>query len=291
LRQQETEFAARLERHRAQIAAAKQRIKSIGEEIAGIELQKQAETEKIAIIREELADKQSLLDQGLTQRAEVNALRRAQADIQGKIGALAATTAQRKTNIAELNEQISALVATRRETAAAQISELQTRIADLEERMRARANSLARAEIRAPVDGTIVKIVKNTIGGVIRPGEEIAEILPVDVRMRVEAQIVPTDIDNIRIGQQARLRLVALNARSTPEVAAQVAYVSADRLIDATNGQPYFIARLEFEAGQLSGQIYPGMPVEAYISTDERTFLEYLVRPIRDTFARAFREE
>jgi HlyD family secretion protein len=294
LRQQETEFSTRLARHNAQVAATRQRIKAIDEEVAGIELQRAAESEKLVIIREELDDKRSLLDQGHMKRPDVNALRRAETDIKGQIGALAATIAQRKTNIAELNEQISEIFASRRETAAGEVRELQTRIADLEEQMRARANSLAHAEIRAPVDGTIVKIVENTIGGVIRPGEEIAEILPKSVGLRIEVRLTPGDIDLMYIGQTARLRLVALNARSTPEIRSKVSYVSADRLIEPSTGEAYFTAWIapNSDADQaVLDKIYPGMPVEAQISTGERTFLEYIAKPIQDSFARAFREE
>ena len=135
----------------------------------------------------------------------------------------------------------------------------------------------------------------NSVGSVIRPGEQVLELLPTSQHLIIEAHVSPRDIDSVKIGQQARLRFAALNTRTTPEVPGTVSYLSADRQVDQKTGQAYYVARLRI-ADNLPPQIrpeqiYPGMPVETYVGTGDRTFFEYLARPILDSFSRAFREE
>lgn len=145
------------------------------------------------------------------------------------------------------------------------------------------------------VDGIVVSAVYNAPGSVISPGEKLIEILPTISRLLVEARLHPRDIDAVRPGQAARLRFSALNARLTPEVAATVVEVSADRLLDQKTGEPYYRAKLhitdDLPKEVDADQIYPGMPVEAFITTGERTFFEYLAKPVADSFSRAFVEE
>ena len=295
IERQKTEFGARLAVFRSQFDALGKRILSVEEEISGMEIQRSAEEAKLAILREEIAGKAGLLEKGLAQRDEVNALRRAEADSAGRIGSLAATVAQRRATIAELRQEQITREATRRENAAREANEARTRIGDLREQLAAREEALTRTRILSPADGVVVRIAKNTIGGVVRPGETVIELLPSSRELVVDARVAPGDVDAVHVGQVARLRLTALNQRTTPEIGATVAYVSADRLIDTTTGEAYFTARLAMDRGLpdgvAAGQILPGMPVETYIGTGERTFVEYLVRPLADSFAKAFREE
>ncbi|TIP34005.1 MAG: HlyD family efflux transporter periplasmic adaptor subunit, partial [Mesorhizobium sp.] len=152
---------------------------------------------------------------------------------------------------------------------------------------------LVRTTIRAPADGIIVRSLYNSEGSVIRAGEPAMELLPTK-ELIVEAKIKPEDIDSIRVGQGANMMFTALNARTTPKVPGKVFYISADRLTTPSTGQPYYTVRLKM-ADKLPPQvkpeqIYPGMPVETFISTGERTFLSYLTKPLVDSFQRAFRE-
>ena len=149
--------------------------------------------------------------------------------------------------------------------------------------------------IRAPVDGVIVKIEKNTIGSIIRPGETVLELLPTSNDLIISARVSPIDVDIVTIGQQASIRFSALNARVTPEVPATVEYISADRLVDEATQEVYFDARLKLTETLPEGfdakKIYAGMPVDAFIKTGDRTFVEYLAKPITDSFRGAFTEE
>jgi HlyD family secretion protein len=295
LAQQKAEFANRLLRHQSELAAIDLRVQAAGEEIEGLQIQKASEERKLAVLRDELAGKSSLLGKGLIARGQVNELQRAEADAMGALGTVTATIGQRRSAIAELAEQRGGLEAKRREAASAEINELRTRIGDLKEQLRTRDDMLARSEIRAPKDGIVVKLAKNTVGSVIKPGETVAELLPTSGKLLIDARIAPHDVDAVKIGQEAMLRLTALNARTTPQIAAKVQYVSADRIVDPATREAYYTARLEIAetlpAGISPGAIQPGMPVDAFIKTGERTFLEYLVRPVQDSFARAFREE
>jgi HlyD family type I secretion membrane fusion protein len=295
LEEQQKEFANRLQRHQAEMAAIGERVGAAKEEIAGLEIQKKSEEQKLLVLREELQDKGELLAKGLTSRSEVNALRRAEADSLGTAGSIVASIGERKSTIAELLQEEASLEAKRREAASAEVNELTAKIGDLREQLRSQEDVLSRSVIRAPDAGVIVKLAKNTVGSVLRPGEIVAELLPTGRELLIEARIPPRDIDLVKVGQEANLRLVALNARTTPDVAGEVTYVSADRLLDTTTNEPYYTARLKLADalpdGVLPDQIQPGMPVDAFIKTEERTFLEYLVRPIQDSFAKAFREE
>jgi len=295
LRQQQKEFENRLSRHKSELSVLEQRKQATKDEIAGLEVQKDSETTKLAVIRDELEQKRKLLERGLTPRSQFNALQRAEADSEGRIGALQATIAQRKTSLLEIDKQALRQVASRLEDASGEVNAAQLQVNDLTEQLLSREDVLSRLVIRAPVDGVVVKLNKNTVGSVVRPGETVVEILPTSSDLIIEARVPPQDIDVVRPGQGANVRFVALNTRTTPEVPASVTYVSADRLVDPDTRAPYYLARLQLD-GELPepltrDQIYPGMPVDAFIGTGERTFFEYLARPILDSFNKAFREQ
>jgi HlyD family type I secretion membrane fusion protein len=291
--EQQVEFAARYARYVAEREILNQRIEALNEAITGLEVQKKASSDQLAIVRDEIDRKKLLLDSGLTNRSEYTALLRAEAELIGQVGSLQSQVASSSTQIIETKQQIERLTTSRVEDAVAELNTERATIADVEEQARAAQSVLDRTVIRAPADGIIVRSVHNSVSSVVRAGEPFMELLPTTDKLVIEARISPHDIDTLRIGQSARLHFSALNARTTPQVPGTVTYISADRLIDQQSGQPYYTARLkidELPAEVRRDQIYPGMPVETYIGTGDRTFLEYLVRPLLDSFGRAFRE-
>lgn len=294
LAQQQSEFTNRQERHRAELAALTEQAAAARQEIAGLEAQKEAEERKLAVLREELRDKRKLLAKGLISRGEVNLLRREEADSQGSAAALSARLGERRSAIAQLRHQAASLEARRREQASAEANELTARAADLRQQLLRQEDMLAKSALRAPTDGIIVKLSKNTVGSALKAGEPVAEILPLQGELLVEARIAPQDVDNVRIGQPARLRLAAFSSKTTPDADGEVAYVSADRLTDAEGREAFYTARIRLASPLPDGialeQIQPGMPVEAFIRTGERTFMAYLLEPFLESFARAFRE-
>ncbi len=292
---QKAEFVSRLKQHKTELSVLDEQVSAIEEELSGIKLQIEAENTKLVVLDEEIKAKKSLLDRGLTPKNQYNALLREQADTQGAIGSLTARIGQRKKSISEVRVRQETLRATRRSEASGQINELRTQIDDLEEQLTSRADILQRMVIRAPVDGVIVKIEKNTIGSIISPGETVLELLPTSSDLIISARVSPIDIDIVRIGQEASIRFSALNTRTTPEIPATVEYVSADRLVDQATQEPYFDARLKLTTDLPDDfdpeKIYAGMPVDAFIQTGDRTFVEYLAKPITDSFRGAFTEE
>lgn len=295
LAQQRSEFDNRLTRHMAELAALEQRTQAAGEEITGLTAQRDSEEIKLGVLREELGNKEGLLAKGLVPKVEVNALRRSEADSQGMIGSLTAKIGERRSAIAELHQQVVTVEARRREAAASEANDLAARISDLTQQLLRHEDILAKSVIRSPDDGIILRLPKTTVGSALKPGDVVAEILPTNYELLVEARIAPQDIDTVRVGQPAQLRLVAFSSKTTPDVPGEVSYVSADRFTDPNGHESFYTARIRLAetlpAGLNQSQIQSGMPVEAFIKTGDRTFLDYLLRPLEDSFSRAFREE
>lgn len=289
------EFAARLARYNAERSILQQRVDALGEAVIGLEARKKANEEQLQIIREEAVRKKGLLDKGLTNRSEYTELLRTEAELVGQIGSIQSQIATSSIQQIEAMQQIERLMTSRVEQAVSDLNKARAEIRDVREQVKAARDVVERTVVRAPVDGIIVRSVYNARGAVVRPGEAIFEILPTTRDLIVDARVAPRDISAVKRGQEAKLRFPALNTRITPEVPGTVTYVSADRQVDQKSGQSFYVVRLRL-ADPLPkdfrpDQIYPGMPVEAFIETGERTFVEYLVRPILDSFARAFREQ
>ena len=295
IEEQRREFDTRMQRYVSERIIFNQRIDALIAQIEGLEGQAEAGAAQQAVIQDEVARKKKLLDRGLTNRDEYTALVRADAELLGRMAQTAASIGSARTQVVEAREQIARLATQRIERAVSELAEARTELADIEERLNAANAVLDRVVVRAPTDGIIVSTAFRSPGSVVRPGESLAELLPTTDDLVVEARLSPLDIDAVRLGQAVALRFSALNARITPEVDATIAYISADRLIDPVTQEPYFTARMRITENLppevAPEQIYPGMPVEAFIRTSERTFLQYLVRPITDSFNRAFTEE
>lgn len=288
----EFDIRARREAQNRQIVVQRQKV--LLEQIEGSQAQEVALGRQLEVVREELARKQTLLEEGLTSRTEFTTVLRIEADLLGQISQASSAVLTARIQVAETEEQLTLLAAERAEQAVEELATVRAQIADVEEQLGAAEDVLSRSVIRAPSDGIVVAMAVNATGNVVRPGSGLIELLPTSEELLVEARIAPEDVDVIGIGQAATLRLVALNARTTPDVTAEVTYISADRLVDQTNQQPFYVARLrvtgDLPEGVRPEQFYPGMPVEAYIATGQRTFFEYVVKPITDSFGRAFRE-
>ena len=292
---QRQEFEARLARFQAERRILGQRGETLKQSVVGLRAQKEASVEQLTIVQNEARRKKELLDKGLTNRSEYSELLRSGASIVGQAGAIESQIAGTTNQIAEADEHIERLITSRVQEASSELNNVRSLLADLEEQINAAQAVLDRTVVKAPTDGIIVRSLYNFVGGVIRPGEVVVELLPTTEDLIVEARISPQDIDSITLGQDAYMTFSALNARITPQVLGKVIYISADHIADPKTDQPFFTTRLRI-AGPLPAeirddQIYPGMPVETFISTGEQTFIAYLVRPLVDSFRKAFREE
>lgn len=284
-------------RHRAregQKAQLRERIAQLTEEISGIAAQRDAKSREIDLVRRELASIETLEAKQLVSINRITSLRREAARIDGERGQLQAAVAQARGRIAEIELQILQVDNDLRAEVSKELREMQGKEAELIERRIAAQDQLTRVDIRAPQAGTVHQLSVHTVGGVIGPAEQVMLIVPDGDRLVIEAKIAPQDIDQVRARQRAYVRFPAFNQRTTPEIGATVLRVSADLMKEPQTGFTYFTARLEpttDDLARLGGQhLIPGMPAEVHIRTGARTALSYLVKPIEDQFARAFRE-
>ena len=272
-----------------------ERIAQTRNQIVGIEAQEASLGRQLALIEQELAAQQSLLDRGLAQASGVLSLQRQAASLEGELGELAASKAQAEQRITEVQIESLRLGTDRREEAITQLRDLRTRELELIEQRQGLLPDIDRMEIRAPVSGIVYNMRVQTLRSVIRPADPVLFLIPQDRPLVIAARVDPIHIDQIVTGQAVNLRFSALDQRTTPELVGQVALVSADSFEDETLGSSFYRAEIVLNPGEVEklpdGQVLiPGMPVEAFIRTDERSPLTYLIKPMMDYFNRAFRE-
>jgi HlyD family type I secretion membrane fusion protein len=298
LEDQRQEFAARSQKLQSELDVLNDEIEALNQRIDGSQVQKKAVDKQLNLLAQETSAKQTLLANGLIRLSEVLALQRAAANGEGEIGRLVGDIGTSREQISRTRAQ---MIAARDAAVKTAVDELQTTRADLNdvrERIHAATDVLNRTKITAPVKGVVVKLRYHTTGGVIEAGREIMQIVPLQDELLIEAHVRPQDIEFVKRGAAATIRLTALNQRITPMVQGTVIYVSADALPEDRRGVPttsdLYVARVrlnEEDAAKIQGfSPVPGMPAEVYIKTAERTFFQYLTRPIKDSMSRAFRE-
>lgn len=295
---QELTFTARKRHVASEIATLESGVDALNERIAGSQAQIAAFGRQIEVIDEELAGKEDLLTRGFIRRPEVLALRRAKFGLEGEVGRLSGEVGDARERIARIREQAIGLLNAASKAAVEQMHEVAAEIKDVRERRHSSLNLLDRIVITAPSRGIIVKLRYHTPGGVVEAGRPVLEIVPIEEDLVIQARIRPQDINSVRVGQRSSIRLTALNKRTTPMVDGIVTYVSADAIPAdggrAATDEDGFVARvtLDREAARLVDGFVatPGMPAEVYIKTAERSFVEYVMQPVRDSMARAFRE-
>ena len=288
-------FEARRESLRGQVAILEQRISQFDEEIGGLEGQIAAEDRQIRLIAEEVRDLQTLVEKGLARRPRLLELERQAAEIQGSRHQNQARLARVRQQIGEAKLRISELRTQRDNEIVEELREVQSELLDLTERMRAASDVLARTEIRAPISGTVVGLQVHTAGGVIAPRERLMDIVPSEDSLIVEARVNPVDIDVVRQGLLARVMFSAFSQRNQLPIDGIVNSVSADSLLDDRSGESYYLARValtgDVRAVLEDAELTPGMQADVIIVTGERTALQYLMKPLVQSFNRALREE
>jgi HlyD family secretion protein len=278
-----------------QKAQLSERIAQLGEEITGLTAQQNSKAKEIALIERELAGVRELWKQNLVQLTRLTALEREAARLDGEHGQLIAAVAQAKGKIAETTLQILQIDQDIASDVAKELREVDGKIGEFVERKVAAEDQLKRIDIRAPQDGTVFQLAVHTVGGVITAGDPIMLIVPEADNLSVEVRVNPQDIDRLQLNQKAILRFTAFNVRTTPEIEGAVSRISADTSTDQRTGQSYYTVRIAMAADQLERlgdvKLLPGMPVEAFVQTGERTMFSYLMKPLHDQFVRAFREK
>jgi HlyD family secretion protein len=267
----------------------------IASQIEGIDAQDVSLAQQLTLIEQELSSQQTLLDKGLAQAAAVLTLQREAARLNGSIGELAASKAQAQGRITELDIERLKLGTTTREEAITRLRDLRYRELELVQQRSALRQEIERLAIRAPVSGIVYGLQVRTPRSVIRAAEPVMYLVPQDRPLVIVARVALIHIDQIAAGQDVHLRFSSLDQRSTPELLGRVVQISADAFEDEATGQSYYRAEIELKVGEVDKLpvgtvLIPGMPVETYIKTSDRTPLAYLVKPLADYFARAFRE-
>ena len=287
-------FDLRRSARAGQKSQLRERVNQANEEIVGFGSQKAAKEKEIGFIEHELTGVRDLYQKNLVPITRLSQLEREATRLGGERGQLIAATAQARGKIAELQLQIIQVDQDLSSEVAKEMREIDARIGEFIERKVSALDQLKRTDIRAPQDGTVFQSSVHTIGGVIPAGEPIMMIVPDSDRLTVEAKVNPQDIDKVAPGQSATLRFSAFNSGTTPEVSGQVSQVSADITTDQRTNQSYYTIRIAMppeEVARLGNvRLVPGMPVEAFVKTGERTVMSYLMKPLSDQVNRAFRQ-
>jgi HlyD family secretion protein len=293
-------FESRREGLEGQRAQLRERVAQTGEEIRGLTAQQQSKESEIRYVGEELSSVTELYAKNLVSIARMKQLQRDEARLHGERGQLIADIARSRAKIAETQLQILQLDQDFRTEVLKDLRETQAKVAELQERANAASDELRRTEIRAPLAGVVYQLQAHTIGGVIGKGETVMQIAPRSDRLIVEAKVAPQDIDQVEVGAPVRIRIAAGNRRTTPDLEGRVAVLSPDLAHEPSAApaglpsQPYYLARVNVAEADLKTigdlQLVPGMPVEVYIRTQDRTALDYLLKPLHEQIARTFRE-
>jgi len=272
-----------------------ERIRQLQQQITGLTAQQDAKDKEVALIEQELQGVRDLWQKNLVQLNRLTSLEREEAQLQGARGQLVAQAAEAKGKIAEIELQIIQVDQDLSSDVAKELRETDSKIGEYVERKVTAEDQLKRTDIRAPQDGIVFQSTANTVGGVIAAGDPIMLIVPKSDNLLVEVKVDPRDIDQVQFYQPVVLRFSSFNMRTTPELNGNVVRIAADTTTDQRTGQSYYLVRIAMTADELRRlgdvKLTPGMPVEAFIQTGERTMLSYLVRPLHDQLMRSFREK
>lgn len=292
-------FTARRQAQEGEIAVYQRQIEQLRAKATGLRAQKQSQDRLVNSYRGELEDFQNLLDEGFTEKQKVRDLERNLAQSEGQQGELLSNIAATELEISETELKILQLRKELQREVAKEMSEVESNLSEVREKIQSLESTVGRTVVKAPDSGMVLGLVVHTLGAVIPPGGRILDIVPQNQNLIVEAQVSPIDIDRVKIGQTAEVRFSAFKTRETPKMEGKLIGLSADKLVDETKPEKpsYYLARVAVTPDGLRDlakqhlELVPGMPAEVLINTGARTLLQYLSRPLTDTFARSFIED
>lgn len=270
-------------------------MRELQSQVAALETQIAATGESVQLSDQELALNNELASQGFVSRARLIGLQRNSADYRSRIGEQRGDLAAARQRVAELQTRHAQLRLSMQTQATDELKEATARVRELEERLRPSKDGVDRQTVRAPVDGEVMGLRVAAVGAAIAPREPLLDIVPSREKLIVEARIAPQDIEHVRAGSAAEVRLASADARNSPPLPAKVIFVSADRVQQPETGQAWFEITAEVDATALRGDrggpaLRSGMPVELYVTTGQRTLLEYFAKPLGLFTRRALRE-
>jgi HlyD family secretion protein len=286
-------FAARWANHDGQVAVQERQVNQFHEQMAGALAQKEGAERQLRSAREQIAGLNRLLVQGYASRFTVLELQRQEASFAATAGAASAQAAQYREAVTQGEKQLATLRLTRLAEIATDLQTTEATVATAAQQLRAAQDVLARREVVAPEAGRVTSIQMFTPGSSIAAGQPIMDLVPAEDRLIVEGNILPSDIEQVAVGQRANLRLSAYRMRELPVLPGRIIHVSPD-IVTLQNGNSYYTVRAELEPEVLARfpevRLFAGMPVEIYVLGEKRTPLSYLWTPIRNGVRRAFRD-
>ena len=266
----------------------------LDQEVAGLAAQLSALNEEIALVEKEHGKIEGLSNQGLVEGSRLYTISRDLARMMGQRGEIEASRARAAAKGSEIQLQIIGIEETATTEAQRELRSVDATTSELKERYTATEDRLIRTEIRAPISGVVNELKVHTVGGVVSPAETLVTLVPHNAHLKIEVRLRTVDVDQIGLGQKAKLRFSAFNQRTTPEVEGRVDHISAAAQVDPRSGDTFYIGDVEI-VGDLTRigrqSLLPGMPVEVFVETEEVTAISYLIKPFTDQMARAFREE
>lgn len=278
-----------------QIDQLKERQAQVNKQIEGLKARIAGLDQQVELIGGDLEGQRALLAKGLTQRARVTALRRDLAEASGNKQEATASIAESNARIAEIQLSLINISSQMREESIKELNDTDARIAELRERRNSILATLSRIEVKAPMAGRVFNTQIHAVRQVVRAAEPIMEIVPENVKLVVSVQLPPQQIDQVHVGQKAVLRFETFDRRHTPDLQGTVKRISADITTNERTGQSFFSVQITINPGEEkflgpNAEILPGMPIEAFIQTTERTPFDYLVRPLTSYFGRSMLE-
>ncbi|ANY76884.1 hemolysin secretion protein D [Microvirga ossetica] len=288
-------FISRRQLYQSQLAVLAQRQQQISRQMLGLRFQVTAAEKRSEIIKREMESIAPLVAKGIIAQPRKLSLEREQAEIEGRRGQAQEEMARAEQGVGEAHAQILKLRSDRETEIAQSLRDVQALVFQLAERSEAAEDVLARTDVRAPEDGVVTDLRIRTPGGVVAEGQPLLDLVPKHDRLIVTAQVRPDDIDVVHPGLPAQVRLMPYKHRRVPPVQGTLTYVSADRLVDKATERSYYTARIRLDENSLSSlpgvEVMAGMPVEVLIKTGKFTAAGYMLRPVMDSFNRAFRED
>ena len=295
LQGQEAIFRTRRLAFDGQTSILRQRVEQLRAQIRANEAQMNSMSSQLRLIREEIQTVEELVTKGFERRPRLLGLQRQEAQLLGSQNEQRGLIARSQQAISETELQIVQVRTQFRNEVVGEQRDVQTRIAEINERLRAASDVQVRREVVSPVAGTVTNLRFFTVGGVVRPGDAVLDVIPLNEQLVVEVQVTPTDIDIVGIGMEAEVRLTAFKQRTVPVLFGRVSSVSPDIFQNDRTGMSFYRATVTIEPSQLAKleglSLQPGMPAEVLILAGERTMFHYLADPIRQSFRRAFREQ
>lgn len=287
-------FYARKSSLENNIEILEQRIEQLQTQVTGLKALRSSKEQLAASFAEELTDTKSLLERGFSDKTRLRGIERNYANYSGEVAELTSNIAAIEVQIGETRLQILREERDLHNEVVNQLSEVQTSLKDINERIIALQDIVTRTTIRAPESGIVNGMQIHTVGGVIAPGSAIAEIVPASDELVIEANVSPVDIDRVSIGQDTLMRFSTFGS-SVPTINGRVTSLSADSMQDQNTGAMYYLVRIEVSDTGLESLgdliLVPGMPVEVFINTGSRTFLQYLFKPFSNAVARSLNED